>query len=435
MPEIAEVLERESRTVDLEDGDFERLLGRRERKQRNRRIRAGVVAVIVVLATGMFLARSLTSNRVPADPRPVGAGEILNGWHDLIAHDPDSGENRKIVETRSLPDWAVEITDAAWSPDRRWVAFRVRGSRSSAGAEPSLWIADTAGGAPRQLNPDQGWFPWAWSPTENRLAVVHGLEVTLFDVATGDETDLGTLHAPVDDFDGETVSSLVWSSDGTRIAYDGGDTHGTVYSIDVETGQHTVLVPQPAGTGGITSIDWSPDGEHLAIWYYDAAFIESPEGERAFNRYKARALYLANADGSGVRLVDRIYGDPNGWRASPGQNNGSAWSPDGTRVAYSAQVPSSPRWESVEIQVWTAATDGSPPTMVASECCFSDGGGPVWSPDGSQIAFATEKGGGTPAVTTDHLVVNADGTGAPREIDEMTYRSWQGGWFWCSCHG
>ena len=52
MPKIADALERESRTVDLEHGDFERLLDRRERKQRNRRIRAGAVGVIVALAIG-----------------------------------------------------------------------------------------------------------------------------------------------------------------------------------------------------------------------------------------------------------------------------------------------------------------------------------------------------------------------------------------------
>ena len=68
MPRIADVLERESRTVDLEQGDFERLLGRRERKQRNRRIRAGALGVIVALTMGMILMRSLTSNGVPANP-------------------------------------------------------------------------------------------------------------------------------------------------------------------------------------------------------------------------------------------------------------------------------------------------------------------------------------------------------------------------------
>ena len=256
--------------------------------------------------------------------------------------------------------------------------------------------------------------------------------MTVVDVATGEETDLGTLQAPGGPDSEDTVASLVWSPDGTRIAYDGGDgSHGTVYSVDVATGEHTVLVPQPAGTGDITYIDWSPDGEHLAIWYYDDAYIERHPDE--FNVYSARAVFLANADGSGARLVDRtLHGDPSGFRDSPGQNHGSAWSPDGTRFAYSTQVPTPPRWEPVEVQIWTASTDGSPPTMVASECCLADGGGPVWSPDGSRIAFETEPHGDRPH---GFLVVNADGTGAQQEIDEMTYRSWQGGWFWCGCRG
>ena len=37
MPRLPDVLDGASRSVDLEQGDFERLLDRRERKQRNRR--------------------------------------------------------------------------------------------------------------------------------------------------------------------------------------------------------------------------------------------------------------------------------------------------------------------------------------------------------------------------------------------------------------
>ncbi len=78
MPRIADVLERESRTVDLGSGDFERLLERRERNQRNRRIRAGAVGVLVALAAGVFLVRSLTSDPIPADPGPQPpSGQVL----------------------------------------------------------------------------------------------------------------------------------------------------------------------------------------------------------------------------------------------------------------------------------------------------------------------------------------------------------------------
>ena len=86
----------------------------------------------------------------------------------------------------------------------------------------------------------------------------------------------------------------------------------------------------------------------------------------------------------------------------------------------------------MEVQVWTVSLDGSAPTMVASRCCVPDGGTAVWSPDGSRIAFETEPPGDRPH---HYLVVNADGTGEPGEIDEFTYRSWLGGWDFCRCYG
>ena len=188
---------------------------------------------------------------------------------------------RTIVDAGSLPEREGTprgITGAAWSPDRRWVAFRANG----------LFVADTVGGTPQQLTADQGWFPWAWSPNEDQLAVVVGHDVTLIDVATGRETDLGTVVG-AEDLDGYAVHRLVWSPDGTRIAYDGGPGGGSVYSIDVESGEHTLLVREPAGTGWVDDIDWSPDG--------------STPGDLL---RKAKALYLVNADGSDLRLLDRI---------------------------------------------------------------------------------------------------------------------------------
>ena len=125
MPRIADALERESQSVDLELGDFERLLERRERKQRNRRIGAGAVAVIVALATAALLTRYIAWEHVPATPpKPLGAGEVLTVTRYLNAQDPDTGKMRTIVDPGSLPERAEGITGAAWSSDRKWVAFR-----------------------------------------------------------------------------------------------------------------------------------------------------------------------------------------------------------------------------------------------------------------------------------------------------------------------
>src|SRR5262249_1278745 len=158
---------------------------RRERKQRNRRIREGVVGVIVALATAAILVRAIDSQHVSVDqppPKLVGAGEVLYGGS---ARDPDTGDGRRIVDTEALPVGPRSITAAEWSSDRDWVAFRASPGGSSGG---SIWVADTIGGAPRRVATDGRWTPWVWSPTEDRLAVVRGRHVILVDASTGRET-------------------------------------------------------------------------------------------------------------------------------------------------------------------------------------------------------------------------------------------------------
>ena len=49
MAELSTILERESQSVDLLPGGFERLLRRRDRNERNRRIAAGVIALLLAL--------------------------------------------------------------------------------------------------------------------------------------------------------------------------------------------------------------------------------------------------------------------------------------------------------------------------------------------------------------------------------------------------
>jgi Tol biopolymer transport system component len=417
------------------------------RGRARRRIAATVGVTVVVVGAlalgGVVAVRSITaSSPRPAnpgpttEPTPLGSGEVLTVRKGhLVAKDPASGEVRTIVDAvdaKALSGQGTPrgVTGAAWSPDRRWVAFRAGG----------LWLADSMGGAPRQLTPDLGWNPWAWSPTGDQLVVVLGRDVTLIDAATGRETDLGTTVG-AEDIDGYAVHSLVWSPDGTRIAYDGGpvlgpgggdaawlyDGGGSVYSIDVESGEQTLLVRQPADTGEIKDIDWSPDGAHLAITYVDASYIASHKAELGPAWPWAKALYLANADGSDLRLLDRIVASQ--WPVwHPGLSVGTAWSPDGSRLAYTSFSGPDHR----ELQVWTVSVDGSAPSLVASRCCLANGGGPVWSPDGSQIAFVTDEGG---LLQHRHLVVNADGTGDLRGIDELTYLSWGGGWYFCACYG
>jgi Tol biopolymer transport system component len=357
------------------------------------------------------------SRIVTPDPtRAPALGEVLTvPKYNLLAQDPSTGAVRTLVETWRLPKQDLGApTGAAWSYDRDRVAFRSYGG--------GLWIVDGAGGVPRQVAGEIGSSPWAWSPTDDRLVLVQGREVTLVDASTGGATPLGTVTSPFDN-EGYAVNALDWSADGTKVAYDGGSDNGTVSTIDVVTGAHAVLIPRPAGVGAIQDIDWSPDGTHIAIAYEDPAYAASQPSLQS----KATALYIANADGSDVRLVEHIAAGH--WPVwMPRVSVGTQWSPDGSRLAFTTLAGPGLH----EMQLWTVGTDGAVPSLVTTVTGPADGGRPVWSPDGSRIAFEVEPDGDGPS---SYVFMNADGTGEQGTIDEVTYRSWDDGWFFCFCYG
>ena len=106
------------------DDAFERLNGRRERKQLNRRIRAGALGLVVALAMGLAFIRSLTSGGVPADPpvepmpAPAATGTlayVLDG--DVYVADGD-GSTRSRSPTAAPPRTATAGAASTGPRDR-----------------------------------------------------------------------------------------------------------------------------------------------------------------------------------------------------------------------------------------------------------------------------------------------------------------------------
>ncbi|MBI1722568.1 MAG: PD40 domain-containing protein [Gemmatimonadetes bacterium] len=128
---------------------------------------------------------------------------------------------------------------------------------------------------------------------------------------------------------------------------------------------------------------WSPDGSRLAFLFFE----DLAGGEDQEN------IYVINANGSGIT---QLTGDP-------ASDIDPAWSPDGTRLA----------WSRGDIYVINA--DGSGVTRVTNGFNASD---PAWSPDGTRLAFASR---------WDIYVVNADGSGVVRLTN---HPAWDGNARW-----
>lgn len=113
----------------------------------------------------------------------------------------------------------------------------------------------------------------------------------------------------------------------------------------------------------------------------------------AFARFDR--LYVARADGTGERLLSRA-----------GRGYGVTWSPDGRRIAFTSH------YRTGRFAVYVANADGTgvrPLLTPAHRNEESDS--PAWSPDGKLIAFASTRAApGNPEIFT----VRLDGTGLRR---------------------
>src|SRR5262245_1977414 len=134
--------------------------------------------------------------------------------------------------------------------------------------------------------------------------------------------------------------------------------------------------------GFVGALSWSPDGTRVVFDVNSFPEAGAPKGG-FFD------IYSANADGTRVvRLThDRDARLP-------------AWSPDGSRIAFTRQ-------DGEGSQIYVMKADGSDPAALTSSSAFN--ARPTWSPDGSRIAFES-----VADRNADVYVMNADGSGLTR---------------------
>lgn len=202
---------------------------------------------------------------------------------------------------------------------------------------------------------------------------------------------------------GIVVAALLVSA-GTSGAAFPGDSGLLIYTevIDSIDSYRTALRtvdpadPQPSPFTDSTramNAAWSPDGKRVA---YD---------DRADN---GQAIWVSDAGAKSPEQVTSPYGDSygysSGWQANP------AWSPDGRKLAFAAYY-SDYGYTSSSIAVLDLESRTTT-VLVDADNSMERNEEPVWSPDGSVIAFVSDRTG-VPEI----WAVRSSG-GDPRQVTE-----------------
>jgi Tol biopolymer transport system component/DNA-binding winged helix-turn-helix (wHTH) protein len=407
---------------------------------------AGVVLLILAMA---YVSRDRSGSRLgtTASSAPAHRPLTFTGRELTPALSPDGRRiayvskerSRRTVFVRDLDGGDPVVVFSApeagwlrWSPDSAELLFWARGEGTD-----GLYVGSPSGRAARRIAAG-GTFVACWSPDGSTIALaalVSG-EVQFLDKA-GDVLRRISLPGTR-----EWIWDLDWSAAADRLLFvvDDEQRRPTVWTIRPDGSDQQKVLTAPME---VLAARWAPDGE--AFYYFGRV-------NQTVSLFKARVAGAQRAAGAaptplltgletdegfglsadGTRLVyarapyysnlwlveaDAAGGDP--IRQTP-LTRGTAVverprvSPDGTTVLFAMGYES-------RTNLYTMPVTGGAAKQLTFFDAFSLGG--VWSPDGRQVAFASDEGGRARA-----WLVDADGSnlhplasGAMSESYEMAW--------------
>jgi len=208
-----------------------------------------------------------------------------------------------------------------------------------------------------------------------------------------------------------------WSPDGRWLAFvsNRGDdkAQAQIYVIPAEGGEARKLTDLKESAADVV---WSPDSTRLAFTsrVRDEAYEEEEERKRKPRRFTRLLQKLDNVGWTGDRrahvfVVDVEGGEPRRLTEGDCEDGAPAWSPDGTRIVFAANRGE--RWDTELItRLYVVAADGGEPEQLTGD--EGSYNAPAFSPDGGRIAYCFTTEDGTEPHHAQIGVMHADGTGA-----------------------
>jgi len=130
-------------------------------------------------------------------------------------------------------------------------------------------------------------------------------------------------------------------------------------------GEEPVLLQDPPGAQLYPGL--SPDMGRIVF-----ASITSPIGDTD------RAIQVMNTDGSDLTT---LFDVPGAFDSAP------AWSPDGTRIAIESDADIAGANPERDLEIWLMDADGSNAMQITHNAMHDEG--PAWSPDGTMLAYSS----------------------------------------------
>jgi len=202
---------------------------------------------------------------------------------------------------------------------------------------------------------------------------------------------------------GEQDASPAWSPDGVHLAFTRKDgDKRQIWLLPASGGEASVLTSLPNGVGAFR---WSPDSSKLLVSSQVGENDSEEEAEKSKDkdskdkplkeividrlRYRGDGSGLWNGKRTHLFVVDAVSGEAEAVTSGDFDAGAFAWSPDGSKIAFSAYIPEE-------------GDDSDPDLLLVSDLYVADADGgnrrkltdskwtigqPAFSPDGSKIAF------------------------------------------------
>ncbi len=311
------------------------------------------------------------------------------------------------------PRWGYDNQVFGWSPDGKWVIFRSHRDSWTLPVSRLYRVAVTGGAAETLPMPESGAGDYSpegtkivYSPrsrdfrSEKRYGGGQANDLFIYDPATGEARRI-TDHPRADRDPMWIGQTIYFNSDR--------DNKFNLYAFDIASGRVSQVTTQKVwdvrwpSSDNAGRIVYEVNGElevldvksrkssairilvpdegykrrpsRVSVAGLIGNFSLSPKGERAL--FAARGdIFTAPIEKGETRNLTKSSGAHDKW---------PAWSPDGSRIAFISD-------RTGEEEIWVVPQDGSKPAEQLTSGGRAMRYNPEWSPDGSRIAFSDKDG-------------------------------------------